>query len=133
MAKKRGRPRKKQPRTKSGRLSRAYKSVELRDYGTAKYVAKRAAIINGADPQLAATASGILLANGLLTKDQHLAAQRYAWAHSLTYGRPWKQICPLGEPVGNIPTDEQWRKGAWACDADRLAHLPAVGTSSAVR
>jgi hypothetical protein len=85
---KRGRPRKSGPRTKSGRASRAYKSPELRDKGTPECQSKRAYLINRADPQLAATASGILLANDHLNRDQHAAAMRYAWAHALTYGKP---------------------------------------------
>jgi hypothetical protein len=56
------RKRKSGPRAKSGRLSRAYKSPDLRDYGTPEFAAKRNAAINGADPQLAATASGITVA-----------------------------------------------------------------------
>jgi hypothetical protein len=95
-----GRKRKPGPRTKSGRLSPAYKDPELRDLGTREFQAKRLAIVNGADPQLAATASGILLANSLLTPQQHTAAQRYAWAHALSYGRPWIHACPLGDYVG---------------------------------
>jgi hypothetical protein len=57
-----GRPRKEGARTKSGRLSEARKrNPELRDHGTKLFVAKRERMINGADPQLSATASGILL------------------------------------------------------------------------
>ena len=82
------RKRKPGPRTPSGRLSRAYKSPELRDKGTPEVQDKRAYLINGSDPQLAATASGILLANGFLTHEQHAAAMRYSWAHALTCGRP---------------------------------------------
>jgi hypothetical protein len=93
-----GRPRKDGPRTKSGRLSRAIKhNPKLRDEGTKQFVAKRTAMVNGADPQLSATASGILLANGFLTKEQHTAAQRYAWAHATVFSRVWKQQCPLGD------------------------------------
>jgi hypothetical protein len=57
-------------------------------------------MINGAAPELSATASGILMANGFLTKEQHTAATRYSWAHALTFGRVWGQISPLGEVVG---------------------------------
>jgi hypothetical protein len=102
---KRGRPRKDKPRTKSGRLSRAYKSAQLRDEGTAEFRAKRRRLIDGADPQLAATASGILLANGALTQEQHNACLHYAWAHAVTFGRPWRQSCPLGERVGTETPD----------------------------
>jgi hypothetical protein len=71
MAKKRaGRPRKAAKRSKSGRLSRAYKSI-ARDEGTEEFVEKRKRLINGADPSCAATASGILFANGVLSRDQH--------------------------------------------------------------
>ena len=58
-------PRKRKPghRTKSGCLSCAYIGP-ARDTGTREMQAKRAYLINGSDPQLAASASGILLANG---------------------------------------------------------------------
>jgi hypothetical protein len=79
------RRRKPGPRTKSGRPSRAHKSV-ARDRGTAESQAKRHALINGSAPQLAATASGILLANGFLTQAQHVAALRYARLPALVYG-----------------------------------------------
>ena len=64
-------------------------------------------MVNGGAPELSATASGILLANGFLTTEQHTAAQRYAWAHTLTFGRVWKQLSPLGEPLGNASSDGQ--------------------------
>jgi hypothetical protein len=34
-------------------------------------------MVNGGAPELSATASGILLANGFLTSEQHNAAQRF--------------------------------------------------------
>jgi hypothetical protein len=101
-----GRPRKEGPRTKSGRLSRASKrNPELHDHGTRQFVAKRAAMVNGGAPELSATDSGILLANGLLTAEQHTAALKYAWAHALTFERVWGQISPLGEKVGAPAND----------------------------
>jgi hypothetical protein len=96
------RKRKHGPRTKSGRLSRAYKSPDLQDKGTPENQARRAYTINGADPQLAATASGILLANGFLTQDQHHAALKYARWHSLLYGSPWATCaCPLSHELAH--------------------------------
>ena len=83
------------PRTKCGRIFRAYKDPEIRDHGPKEFQAKRQYLVNGADPQLAATASGILLANGLLTREQYDAAMRYAWAHALVYGKPWRDL-PAG-------------------------------------
>ena len=75
---------------------RPQEQPDLRDKGTLEAQAKRHALINGADPQLAATASGILLANGLLTQAQHVAALRYARLHALVYGKAWTVVCPLG-------------------------------------
>jgi hypothetical protein len=80
------RKRKAGPRTKSGRLSRAHKSPELRDKGTFEGQAKRQFLVNGGDSQLAATASGILPANGLIDQDMYIAALRYARAHALVFG-----------------------------------------------
>jgi hypothetical protein len=87
------RKRKPGPRTKSGRLSRSYRGP-ARDVGTPEFCAKRGYLINGSDPQLAATTSGVLLANHMISRDQHAAALTYALAHALTYGRPWRQACP---------------------------------------
>jgi hypothetical protein len=102
----RGRKRKAGPRTKAGKLSRAYKTA-VRDEGTHEFRAKRMRLINGADPQLAATASGILHANGHLTAEQHHACLRYAWCHAIIYGRPWRQVCPLGDRVGGETPDQR--------------------------
>jgi hypothetical protein len=120
MAKRRksGPKRKAGKRTKSGRLSRAYKDPEIRDHGTKEFIEKRAALVNGADPSLAATASGLLLANGFITPAQHAAAQRYGWAHSLAWGRPWMHTSPLGELCATEPTDEMREIGR-----DRLAKM----------
>lgn len=88
------------PRTNSGRLSGAYKTA-VRDKGTPEFLEKRAYLINGADPQLAATASGILLANGFSTEDQHHAALRYAGIHALIFGKPWSTAPGLlGKELG---------------------------------
>jgi hypothetical protein len=92
-------------RTKSGRLSRAYQGP-ARDVGTDEFQAKRAALINGSDPQLAASASGILLANEMISPEQHHAVLSYAWCHAMLYGRPWRQACPLGERTGDEAPDE---------------------------
>jgi hypothetical protein len=97
------RKRKAGPRTKSGRLkNRPHRDLNLRDLGTPEFQAHRGAMINGADPQLAATASGILLANGFLTTEQHHAALRYARWHSLLYGSPWSTcVCPLSRELAS--------------------------------
>ena len=104
MAKK-GRPRKAGSRTKSGRLSRSLAAT--RDNGTAEAIAKRCILVNGADPALAATVPGILLARGYLSRDQHDAAQRYAGLHRTAFGPAWRQVCPLAEAHGGptIPDD----------------------------
>jgi hypothetical protein len=88
------------PRLRSARLSRAWKGP-ARDVGTAEMLAKRAYLINGSDPQLAATASGILRANHAISREQYDAAMVYAWAHAMIYGRPWRHACPLGERDGH--------------------------------
>jgi hypothetical protein len=115
------RRRKSGKRTKSGRLSRAYKHPDLRDYGTPEFAAKRNAAINGADPQLAATASGILLANGYLTQSQHHAALKYARWHSLLYGSPWATCaCPLSHELahhGREPPENLLVRAKHAIDA----------------
>ena len=78
-------------RTKSGRLSRAYRS-EARDHGTRETQAKRHALINGAPVELAASASGILYANGHVTDRQYSAGLTYARLHSMVFGRTWLNL-----------------------------------------
>jgi hypothetical protein len=77
-------------RTKSGRLSRSYRGP-ARDAGTPELQAKRAWLVNGhgADPALAASASGILLANRLITPEQFTAGMTYAKLHAMPYGKQW--------------------------------------------
>jgi len=100
------RPRKAGKRTKSGRLSRAYRSAELRDQGTAEGQRHRSVLVNGADHALAATVPGILLARGYLSRDQHDAAQRYAGLHRTAFGPAWRQACPLAEAHGGPTTPD---------------------------
>jgi hypothetical protein len=47
-----------------------------------------------------------LFANGMLTRDQHAAAISYAWAHAMTFGRPWRQACPLADRGGGDEAPE---------------------------
>ena len=70
------RPRKPGPRSKSGRLSRAYTGDAATQAGVRCRRVRIMAAIRSSPP-----ASGILLANGFLTRHQHTAALRYAWAH----------------------------------------------------
>jgi hypothetical protein len=77
----------------------------LRDYGTREFCEKRQYLINGADPQLAATASGTLLANGLLCQNQHDAALHFACCYVPVFGYPWRSMkCRLAEVTGNVPS-----------------------------
>jgi hypothetical protein len=93
-------------RTKSERLSRAYQGP-ARDPGTPELLVKRLALVNGAPPELSATASGILFARGYISRDQCSAADRYRRLHAAIFGRPWRQACPLGEPAGRRLDDEE--------------------------
>jgi hypothetical protein len=47
----------------------------------------------------------------------------YAWAHAVIYGRPWRQHCPLGDPIGGERPDEQVARAK-----EKLAALDAVLT-----
>jgi hypothetical protein len=93
------RKRKPGPRTKSGRLSKAHKRADVRDFGTEESQAKRHAWINSADPQLGATASGILFANGMLSEEQYNAAMRYSHAHALVFGKVWTVTVPIAREL----------------------------------
>jgi hypothetical protein len=134
------RKRKHGPRAKSGRLSRAYKSPDLRDHGTPENQARRAYTINGADPQLVATASGILLANGFISQDQHHAALTYARLHSLVFGKAWCWASPLSWELGahgHEPGEELIARARRRLDAlnDRLDpdQRQAVGNVCIIR
>lgn len=84
------RKRKPGPRTKSGRLSRAYKSPRLRDQGTDELQAKRqAAVGEGADLSLSSTMPGVLYARGHLDRDQYAEALEYRRVRCALYGPPW--------------------------------------------
>ena len=101
-----GRKRKAGPRTKSGHLSRAYKDPNRAINGTREFQAKRLTFVNGATPELAATASGILFANGHL--DPGAARRRPALRLGayVDFGRPWMRTSPLGELCATEPTNE---------------------------
>ena len=75
----RGRPRKtrmEQPRRKRP------------DKGTGEVQLLRAWYAGQGDPALTSYPLGILLANAVLTDDQHKAVCRYAWLHWAVFGRP---------------------------------------------
>jgi hypothetical protein len=102
------RPRRAGKRTKSGRPRRAYqRHPELRDQGTPEGQRRRAALVNGAPVELAATVSGILFARGFISAEQKAAADRYAGLHRTAFGPAWRQMCPLAEAHGGptIPDD----------------------------
>lgn len=86
------------PRTKSGRLSRAHKSPELRDHGPPEAQAKRKALVgaNG-DETLAATASGMLLAHGYLEREEYDEAMEYRRLYSIQFGLPWPNASPAND------------------------------------
>jgi hypothetical protein len=79
------RRRKHGPRTRSGRLSRAYLGA-ARDSGTPEVQARRLALCNGSPPELASTPIGILFANHVITLDQCRAAHRYAFRRGVLFG-----------------------------------------------
>ena len=90
-------------RTKSGRLSRAHKSPELRDNGTFEGQAKRRALVGDeGDPALAATALGILAAKGHINREQMTEGLEYARLRNLLYGAPWPVTT-----VGRAATEER--------------------------
>jgi hypothetical protein len=94
-----GRKRKSGARAKSGRLSRAYRTV-ARDTGTAEGLARRIWLVDGSDPALAASAAGVLLARDVITRAMYAAACRFAWLHSAVFGLPYRQLCILGKEPG---------------------------------
>jgi hypothetical protein len=97
------RPRKFASRTRSGRLSRAYKGP-ARDAGTPELQRKKLAAVNGsADPALSATPASILFAHGVLTRDQLAAAEKYRKAYALSFGLPWRGASTLDDGIRGAP------------------------------
>ena len=93
-------------RTKSGRLSRAYKGP-VRNPGTAELQYKKLAAVNGAaDPALSASAATILFAHGVIDRDQLAAAERYRRAYALTFGLPDYGRCLLDDGLGGRALDD---------------------------
>ncbi|MGH6689524.1 MAG: hypothetical protein ACREF4_02440, partial [Gammaproteobacteria bacterium] len=91
------RNRKTGPRTKSGRLSTAYRDPRVRDMGTPEVQAKRRALVGqDGDPALAATALDILFANGFLTTTQHTVGVKLRRLHWAIYPRAWRSNSPGG-------------------------------------
>ena len=58
------------------------------DKGTGEVQLLRAWYAGNGDPALTSYPLGILLANAVLTDDQHKAVCRYAWLHWAVFGRP---------------------------------------------
>ena len=87
---KRGRPKKPGPRSKSGSgPSEAYQTI-ARDFSTLELQTKRRALVGDhADPDLSATAVGILHAHGHLDREQYETALDYARLSCAVYGIPW--------------------------------------------
>lgn len=79
------RKRKKAPRTKSGRLSRAYQTI-AKDEGTPEVQAKRQAAVGTGDPVLAASALGYLLAYEHIDREQYDEALRYRALWTAKFG-----------------------------------------------
>ena len=93
-------------RTKSGRLSRAYRGP-ARDAGTAELQQKKLAAVNGsADPALSATPASILFAHGVLSRDQLAAAERYRRAYAVSFGMPNYGRCLLTDGPGGRALDD---------------------------
>jgi hypothetical protein len=84
-----GRKKKQGPRTPSGKPSRAWQTV-AKDFGTLELQTKRRALVGeNADPDLSATAVGILFAHGHLDREQYEKALEYARLSCAVYGVPW--------------------------------------------
>ena len=98
-----GPKRKKGPRTKSGRLSRASKDLEVRDYGTREFCEKRGYVLTAPSRRSPQFPPASCWPTNCISSEQHRAAQRYSWAHAVTYGRVWRAMCPRGDPVGTEP------------------------------
>jgi hypothetical protein len=88
------------PRTKSGRLSRAY-MTNARDPGTPELQAKREAAVGSreADPALSATAPGRYYARGLIEQHHYLAALTLRALYATQFGPGWPGNAEHGPPA----------------------------------
>ncbi len=70
-------------RTASGRLAR-----DIRVLPTPELLRRRQALVGKhADQRLAESPLGVLLASGLITEEERMAGQRFAWLYRLTLGQ----------------------------------------------
>lgn len=98
-------PRKNGPRTKRGRLSRAYSDPRLRDMGTDEARAKRQALVGqDADPSLAATMLGVLYARrrelfelGQFEREHYDEGMEFRRLRCALYGLAWPSNVAGGE------------------------------------
>lgn len=106
-----GRKRKAGPRTPAGQRSRAYLTI-AKDAGTMELQLKRRQLVGEtADPDLSATAIGVLFAHGCLDapddpdvgQERYSAALRYATLAAAVYGPRW----PSNGSGREITEDEQ--------------------------
>lgn len=110
---KRGRPRKIKQREPNGRVKREGPRGPKRDEGTRQLRRIRAWFAQGGNPELTTYPLGILLANDQITEAQHRAACRYAWLHTMVFGRPsvaaiaWERKDPSVEPAADEER-EKW-------------------------
>ncbi len=74
--------------TRRGRPRRPIPTRKRPDRGTGEVQLLRAWYAGPGDPALASYPVGILLANAVLTNNQHKALCRYAWLHWAVFGRP---------------------------------------------
>jgi hypothetical protein len=93
------RPRRDRPRTKSGRLSRAY-ATSCRDLGTSELQAKRLAAVGpGNDPVLSATIAGRYWARGLIDQEQYVRALEVRQLYVSQFGPGWPSNAERGDPA----------------------------------
>lgn len=107
-----GRPRKNGPREKDGRTQRQRPS---QDHGTPEAQAHRLALVGSADPVLAESPVGVLLARGLITGEEAAAARAYAWLYARAVRRPYPPLVSLealhadGGRPGLVESDDEGR------------------------
>lgn len=80
----------------------------LADLGTPELRAKRAVLVGKDSAQeLAAYPMGVLLAQGVVSQDEHNAAMHYAWLYGRNFGRTVAKQCDwLGLDVGRYDTSD---------------------------
>lgn len=97
-----GRPRQNEALSRPVRRRRKKALADKRDLGTPEGQEKRRALVGDADPALATCPLGVLLARGIIDREQYEAGERYAFLRWSGVGKPFARTTWPSEVRGVI-------------------------------